>query len=137
AKTLRSAMLYEVISTEKVRLVYRVAGIGSRFLAWLIDMGVVLALLIVLVVVASAWELARAGFGSALLMLASFAIQWGYFVLFEWLWYGQTPGKRLIGIRVIDVQGTGISFNQSATRNVLRVVDGLPLLIPDVIPIMY
>jgi len=47
--------------------------------------------------------------------------------LFEWLWHGQTPGKRLLGIRVIQWQGTSVTFYQSAVRNILRVVDSLPM----------
>jgi hypothetical protein len=51
----------------------------------------------------------------------------GYFLLFEWLWHGQTPGKRLVGIRVINWQGTGISFTEAAVRNLFRLVDGVPI----------
>jgi uncharacterized RDD family membrane protein YckC len=130
-------MLHQIISTEKVPLVYRVAGLGSRFLAWLIDMFIIVGLLYISLVMALTWEAAREGFGIAVGLVLTFVVQWGYFVLFEWLWHGQTPGKRVIGIRVIDVQGTGISFGQAAVRNVLRVVDGLPLLIPDIVPVMY
>jgi len=130
-------MLHQVISTEKVPLIYRVAGLGSRFLAWLIDMLIIVGLLYVALVMAAAWEAAREGFGMAVALVLTFLVQWGYFVLFEWLWHGQTPGKRVVGIRVIDLQGTGISFGQAALRNVLRVVDGLPLLIPDLVPVMY
>ena len=130
-------MLHQVISTEKVPLVYHVAGIGSRFVAWLVDLGIMLSLVIVVVVFGTTWQVARAGLGGAVILTLTFLMQWGYFVLFEWLWHGQTPGKRLVGIRVIDWQGTGISFGQSAVRNVLRVVDGLPLLIPDVMPLLY
>jgi uncharacterized RDD family membrane protein YckC len=130
-------MFHRIISTEKVPLVYRVAGLGSRFLAWLIDLCTMLGLLYVAAVMAAAWEAAREGFGFALALVLTFVVQWGYFVLFEWLWHGQTPGKRVVGIRVIDLQGTGISFGQAAVRNVLRVVDGLPLLIPDIVPLMY
>ena len=130
-------MLHQVISTEKVPLVYLVAGLGSRFLAWLIDMVIMIGLVYVAVVMAAVWEVAREGFGIAVGLVLSFFLQWGYFVLFEWLWHGQTPGKRAIGIRVIDLQGTGISFGQAVVRNVLRVVDGLPLLVPDLVPVMY
>src|SRR5271166_3427545 len=115
-------MLHQIISTEKVPLVYRVAGLGSRFLAWLIDMAIVIGLVFIVVVMAAVWEIAREGFGIAVGLVLSFFVQWGYFVLFEWLWHGQTPGKRVVGIRVIDWEGTSISFGQAAVRNVLRVV---------------
>ena len=56
-------------------------------------------------------------------------MSWGYFLFFEWLWHGQTPGKRLLGIRVIQWSGTGISFYQAAVRNLLRVADSMPWLL--------
>src|SRR5262249_14330778 len=48
---------------------------------------------------------------------------WGYFLIFEWLWNGQTPGKRAMGIRVVKDGGYPISFFDSVVRNLLRVVD--------------
>jgi hypothetical protein len=59
-----------------------------------------------------------------------FVTCWGYFLLFEWLWKGQTPGKRLLGIRVIRLNGTAVTFDESAVRNLLRLADALPLPIP-------
>lgn len=121
-------MLHEVITSEKVPFTYRVAGLGSRFLAWLIDLGLIVLLTFVVLVLANVWERARVGLGLAVLLVAAFVLQWGYFVLFEWLWNGQTPGKWVVGIRVVRWQGTAVNFGQSAVRNVLRIVDGLPLL---------
>jgi uncharacterized RDD family membrane protein YckC len=94
-------------------------------------------LVFIATVMAAVWEIAREGFGVAVWFLLTFIVQWGYFVVFEWLWHGQTPGKRIVGIRVIDLQGTSISLGQATARNVLRVVDGLPLLVPDIVPVMY
>jgi uncharacterized RDD family membrane protein YckC len=130
-------MLHEVISVEKVLLVFRVAGLGSRFLAWLIDLWAIIGLFFLAILMGEAWDSLRSGVGLGVTMVLTFFVQWGYFLFFEWLWHGQTPGKRLVGIRVIDLEGVGISFGQAAVRNVLRVVDGLPLLIPDMVPIMY
>ncbi|HYV39313.1 MAG TPA: RDD family protein [Gemmataceae bacterium] len=130
-------MLHHVISTEKVPLVYRVAGIGSRFQAWLLDLLILLGLLVPIILIVVTWEAARAGLGFAVAMLLTFVMQWCYFLLFEWLWHGQTPGKRLVGIRVIDFQGSGISLGQAAVRNIVRVVDGLPLLAPELPPLLY
>jgi uncharacterized RDD family membrane protein YckC len=130
-------MLHEIISTEKVPIAYRVAGLGSRFLAWLIDIQLMLAAFLFVGIYAQVWEFAREGFGIAIFLVITFAVQWSYFVLWEWLWHGQTPGKRLVGIRVIDWEGSSISFGQAATRNVLRVADGLPLLTPGLMPVLY
>jgi uncharacterized RDD family membrane protein YckC len=120
-------ILHEVVSTEKVPFHYRVAGLGSRFLAWLIDLACLSLFLVAGGVYFSVLEEGRPGLGLALVFLWQFAVLWGYFLLFEWLWHGQTPGKRALGIRVIAVEGTAITFAQAAVRNFLRVVDGLPL----------
>ena len=130
-------LLHEVMTTEKVPFSYRVAGLGSRFLAWLIDLGVILFLAFVGFVVASVAAVGRPGLGLAIVAVWTFVLQWGYFVLFEWLWHGQTPGKRILGIRVIHWRGTGVSFFEAAVRSVLRVADGLPLLLVDVMPLLY
>jgi uncharacterized RDD family membrane protein YckC len=130
-------MLHHVISSEKVPLAFKVAGLGSRFLAWFIDLWIIFALFMAIGMLGSVFEEARAGVGFGVIMVLTFVVQWGYFLLFEWLWHGQTPGKRALGIRVMDLEGTSISFGQAAVRNVLRVADGLPLLVPDVVPVMY
>jgi hypothetical protein len=55
-----------------------------------------------------------------------FAIHWGYYVFFEGIWHGSTPGKRNLGIRVIRQDGLPIGFREAALRNLLRVADMLP-----------
>jgi uncharacterized RDD family membrane protein YckC len=119
-------MFHEVITSEKVPLTYRVAGLGSRFLAAVIDLGLLLLLLIVGVLIASVLDVARQGLGIAIVFVWVFVLQFGYFTLFEWLWLGQTPGKNALGIRVIAWQGGSISFGQSALRNIVRIADILP-----------
>jgi uncharacterized RDD family membrane protein YckC len=130
-------MIHEVITSEKVPFTYRVAGMGARFVAWLVDLGLLVILLLMGLVVGSVLEQGREGLGVAVIMLWTFVAQWGYFLLFEWLWHGQTPGKRALGIRVIQWDGTGMNFGQAAVRNLLRVVDGLPLLVMDLLPLLY
>ncbi len=127
-------ILHEIITAEKVPITYRVAGLGSRFLAWLVDMGLIVLFLVLCLMAGSVLDVARRGLGLAVFGVASFCVQWGYFLLFEWLWHGQTPGKRLMGLRVIDWGGSAVSFPQAAARNLLRVADGLPLLLVDVLP---
>ena len=116
-------MLHQVVTTEKVVITYRVAGIGSRFLAWLIDVGLIAVLFAMGAGAGAALDLLRPGIGGAIIFLWLFTLQWGYFLFFEWLWAGQTPGKRAMGLRVIQTNGTGISFVQAAVRNVVRVAD--------------
>ena len=67
------------------------------------------------------------GWVAAIFTLASFCIYWGYFAAFEVLWKGQTPGKRVAGIRVIKDSGRPVNVFEAITRNVLRAVDGIPL----------
>jgi uncharacterized RDD family membrane protein YckC len=126
---------------EHVALEYSIAGIGSRFVAMLLDSliigGVFVVELLILVVVASATLstglTGRMGDAAgkwfvALILLVDFAILWGYFALFEAYWHGQTPGKRVMKLRVIKDSGRQITLFESMARNLLRVVDYLPSL---------
>jgi uncharacterized RDD family membrane protein YckC len=119
--------LHEVLTNEKVSITYRVAGLGARFLAWLVDFVFILLLSLVGVMVSMPLDLGREGLGTAVAILWNFVVTWSYFPLFEWLWQGQTPGKRLMGIRVIHWRGTTISFYEALLRNLLRIVDALPV----------
>jgi uncharacterized RDD family membrane protein YckC len=126
---------YSVLTPERVSLEYGIAGIGSRGGAAIIDtliQGV--ALLVVLVAGASAG--AAAGLFSGrfaevilivILALGGFVITAGYFMVFEIVWNGQTPGKRMLSIRVIRESGYPIRPADSVIRNVVRIVDWLPL----------
>lgn len=119
-------ILHEVITTERVPFTYRVAGLGSRFLAWLVDFGLIVLLGCMGVWIGIVLEIGRAGIGHAAVEVWFFVLSWGYFLVFEWLWLGQTPGKRIAGIRVIQSQGTSVTGFQAAVRNIVRVVDALP-----------
>jgi hypothetical protein len=66
------------------------------------------------------------GIAIALYVLGSFIISIGYGIYFEWAWRGQTIGKRLLRLRVMDVEGMRLQFNQIVVRNLLRFVDSLP-----------
>ena len=61
-----------------------------------------------------------------LLPILYFVVWIGYGILFEWFWRGQTPGKRLFRLRVMDVNGLRLQFHQILMRNLLRAVDSLP-----------
>jgi uncharacterized RDD family membrane protein YckC len=122
-------MDFRVDTPEAVSISYTIAGIGSRFLAALLDAVIEVSLLIVIL-------LGAAGIGSlpgfastiatVLLITLIFLLLWGYYLLFEAFWGGQTPGKRAVRIRVIKTSGYPIGFLDSATRNVVRIVDFLP-----------
>ena len=124
----------EVETPEHVAVGYILADLGSRFTALLLD-GLVLgsALLVLwigLPLLAAAFgglPRALAGVGLALLVFASFLLVWGYFVYFEGLRDGQTPGKRWLGLRVVQEGGYPVTLRAAAVRNLLRVVDAQPL----------
>jgi uncharacterized RDD family membrane protein YckC len=123
---------------EQVSIRFPLAGMGSRFLAILIDSllqgAVYFVLFVVFVIVLSGAPKSAAGVLShngekwllAGLVLVNFVMYWGYFTLFEAFWNGQTPGKRLFKIRVIQTSGRQISFFEAMIRNLLRIVDILP-----------
>jgi hypothetical protein len=61
--------------------------------------------------------------GLAAVVLLVFLGWWGYFILFELAWNGQSPGKRLLGLRVVRTGGQPISASASIARNLLRAID--------------
>jgi uncharacterized RDD family membrane protein YckC len=119
----------EVETPDHVVLRYDLAGGGNRGFAAVVDF-----ILAALVFVGALWSFsllsdplpaARPFFG--VLVLVTFTIAWSYFVLLEWLWQGQTVGKRLYGLRVIRDDGAPAGFVAVLVRNVIRIVDFLPL----------
>jgi uncharacterized RDD family membrane protein YckC len=103
------------------------AGPASRLYAMLLDMVIVLGTLngVGLIVY---WIFAKApGFGVMVITLAEFAIGFAYGALLEGFWNGQTIGKRLFHLRVIDQSGLPLRVEQAWVRNLMRVFDGLPL----------
>ncbi|HXE72132.1 MAG TPA: RDD family protein [Candidatus Nitrosotenuis sp.] len=122
-----------ILTPENVRLEYPLAGLGSRFLAMMLDFSLQFLLFVLLLAgsLGAAVVLGMTLEGAspwvyAAFALGAFAISQGYFVLFEWLWNGQTPGKRLAGLRVMLEGGHPVDFRTSLIRNVMRLVDFLP-----------
>src|SRR5476651_931199 len=119
---------------EEIDLQVELANVGSRTLAILVDLalgGLVLFIVYALTMllarnVADDW-LTRLSSNAlkTVLMLLIFGLQWVYFNLFEWLWNGQTPGKRLLHLRVIKVDGSPVSGIDVLLRNLSRPVDTL------------
>jgi len=118
---------------EQTQLEFPLAGIGSRFLAIAIDTliqtaaGFVLFFIVLfirsydsaLLASSSNWTLAILGLGF-------FTLEFGYFAIFEAVWNGQTPGKRLMKLRVIQDSGRPINAFQSVARNLVRIIDEIP-----------
>ncbi len=118
----------DVETPEQVVISYTIAGVGSRSAAALIDYAICLTIIVGLGLAMFNLSAIR-GAGTwvfALMALAAFVVFWGYYVLFEGLWDGQTPGKRELGLRVVRDGGYSITFGASAVRNLLRIVDGFP-----------
>jgi uncharacterized membrane protein SpoIIM required for sporulation/uncharacterized RDD family membrane protein YckC len=119
----------QVETPEHVTLDLEIAGVGSRALAAIIDLAVLVGsafgVLIVLAIVGG-FGLVIGSVGGAILLLAGFAVWTGYFILFEGLRRGQTPGKRMVGIRVVSDTGNAVSLGAAAARNLLRLADFLP-----------
>lgn len=127
---------------ERVPLAFALASIGNRFLAVAIDHFIQYFSIFILAWLAislSGFDLNRGTTATAseffqempkwtlaVLIVVVFLIFAGYFVVFEWLWNGQTPGKRLLKLRVIREDGRPITFWEALARNLLRIFDAVP-----------
>lgn len=102
------------------------AGPVPRSMAWLTDMlciGVITMVIGYLVALLAIFSL---GLSMAIRTVLFFAVQIGYGIFCEWFFRGQTIGKRLMRLRVVDVQGLRLRFDQVVLRNLLRIADMLP-----------
>ncbi len=102
------------------------AGPVTRFLAWFIDLLCIGALMSILGLALRWLDILSVSLAGALSVLAYFVVGIGYGIFLEWAWRGQTIGKKLFRLRVVDVEGMRLQFNQIVTRNLLRFVDSLP-----------
>jgi uncharacterized RDD family membrane protein YckC len=118
---------------EQVVLEFPLAGVGSRFLALAVDtlIQTAAAIVIVLAVLLALWGFALAlneigPWVLAVGVLLWFALYYGYFAVFEVLWQGQTPGKRLVRLRVLGESGRAARPDEILIRNLLRIADQFP-----------
>ena len=123
----------QIETPENVSFGYTLAGIGSRFMAAIVDTLAIIVLqmivdaMIILIVLnvgngelTSTWLV-------AIYSLLGFVFFWGYYIFFEMLWNGQSPGKRWVGIRVVRTDGMPITLAESLVRNLVRTIDLLPV----------
>lgn len=110
-------------SPEHVTIALVPAGLGSRYAAFLLDLGLILGGCTAIGFLGASIP----GVGAAVVATACFLVFWSYPVLFEVFGGGQTPGKRLLRLRVVDARGLPIRVEQSLVRNVVRVLDMVPL----------
>ncbi|MCM3143161.1 RDD family protein [Brevibacillus sp. MER 51] len=123
-----------VVTPEHVMLRFQTAGLGSRATAMLIDTGILLLvnltvfLLFGIVLFGNEDDLFldSGNYALAIVILAIFVVNFGYYWLLEAFWGGQTVGKRLVGIRVIHDNGQPATFVSSTIRNLFRIIDAMP-----------
>lgn len=126
-----------ILSAENVSFSIETAGLGSRFAALALDTFYQLLVWILLLLAAAGIESYVVSFSAmpkwlastiiALYSIITFALFFGYYFVFEWLWDGQTPGKRHFGLRVIHTGGLPLTVLGSLARNAVRIVDFLPV----------
>jgi uncharacterized RDD family membrane protein YckC len=113
-----------VATPEGIELTLHLAGPVPRALAWAIDLALRLAVLLGVSLFAPLLGTA----GGGVILLAAFVLEWLAPAWFEAAWRGQTPGKRALGLAVLNDDGTPLRWPAALTRNLLRAVDFLPLL---------
>ena len=129
----------EVRTPESIAFSYELAGLGSRFLALIVDQAI--QILVLLAIFGSfflaLWRAGQARHAApltdkfamslaiALIIAVVFVVLFGYFIIFEALWNGQTPGKKLLGLRVVRDGGYPIDSGASLIRNLIRVGEQL------------
>lgn len=124
----------QIDTPENVTFDYDVAGIGSRFLSALVDTLLMLLLQFIIfgtlyLIVFQQRDLfseSTPAWVTAILSLIAFVFFWGYYIFFEMIWNGQTPGKRMVGLRVIRVDGMPVTAVEVVIRNLVRLIDFLP-----------
>lgn len=121
---MRLDTLVRVETPEGIALALRTAGLVARSHAFLIDLAIRAALLLLFGMLLGQF----AGLGIGLLLVLAFGVEWFYPVVFELSGWAATPGKRALGLRVVMDDGMPVTLSASMLRNLLRVVDFLPMI---------
>jgi len=123
---MRTATL-QIRTPEGILFSQLLAGPVVRFLAWLVDLLCIFLLLMVMGILLTLVRFISANLAAAAATLGYFLLSIGYGITCEWRWRGQTIGKRLLRLRVVDAEGLRLQFHQVVTRNLLRFIDSMPL----------
>lgn len=113
-----------ITTPEHVHIRLEPAGAGSRFLAILTDSLIVMAMAAAIFIVVRLFL--PQTIAGAIFITANFLLTWGWHIYFETRRQGRTPGKRALGLRVVDSRGLPVSLYQSLVRNIVRVLDYAP-----------
>jgi uncharacterized RDD family membrane protein YckC len=123
----------DITTPEHVQLRFKIAGIGSRATAQVIDWFILGLINFTIFFIAIKLQDSFIGdiayfseYMWAFIIVVFFVLTWGYFAFLEFFNSGRTIGKWLMGIRVIQDNGQSITFLSAFLRNVLRIVDFLP-----------
>ncbi len=117
----------EIRTPEGVTFALPLAGPVSRMLAWLVDLAAITAILVLFDRLIALIRPLAPDTAAAVRFVGIFVLSVGYGIVLEWRWRGETIGKRVLRIRVVDRRGLRLSREQVVLRNLLRAVDQLPL----------
>jgi uncharacterized RDD family membrane protein YckC len=117
----------QIRTPEGIVFSQQLAGPVTRFLALSIDLVCIAAITSVVGKLIGILQIISMNVAMAIHVLAYFVVTIGYGIVCEWAWRGQTLGKRIFRLRVVDAEGLRIQFSQIVVRNLLRFVDALPI----------
>jgi uncharacterized RDD family membrane protein YckC len=120
--------LLVIRTPENVSFEHELAALGSRALAWVIDLVAIIGLILGASIALSSTLSRLGGLGTAVQLIVVFLIQWGYGAVLEWGFHGKTLGKAILGLRTVSDRGLRITFLEAAIRNLVRTVDFLPVV---------
>ena len=125
----------DIRTPESIEFSYDLAGVGSRFLAVMLDLGIQVGFVLLMIwgfaliagkaprVTHVATDRLAASVGIAIVIAIVFLVFFGYFIIFEAMWNGRTPGKKALGIRVVRDGGYPLDWGASLVRNLVRIVE--------------
>jgi uncharacterized RDD family membrane protein YckC len=112
---------------EGITFALPLAGPVARFLAWIVDFACIFVIMMAINMGIQVTQIVSFDFARAASIISYFVVSIGYGILCEWYYKGQTFGKRLMSVRVMDIQGLRLQFSQIVIRNLLRFIDSLPV----------
>jgi uncharacterized RDD family membrane protein YckC len=115
----------QIVTPEHVEIELVPAGLGNRFLAFTIDLVCVLGASAA--VAQLTLVLLPAAVGTLVRAVVFLFLSWGYHAYYEARQQGQSPGKRIVGLRVVDGRGLPLGLDQAFVRNAVRALDALPI----------